>query len=90
MSRTPQAGELLLEGRLAVNFRDDLGWDHSRPFLWPVDADAWIVLAPGWNHHAEKLDDCARVRVRPVSDGDEPEVGSVAFSRGWTIEELIG
>ena len=41
-SRNPQAGELLPGGRLVVNFHDDPGWDHSRLFLWPIDASTWI------------------------------------------------
>ena len=38
-SRNPQAGELLPGRSLVVNFRGDPGWDHSRLFLWPIDAN---------------------------------------------------
>ena len=52
--RNPQAGELLPGGCLMVNFRDDLGWDHSRLFFWPIDANTWIVHTPDGDKHAGK------------------------------------
>ena len=86
--RTPQAGELVPGVRLVVNFQDDSGWDHSHLILWSVDADAGIVLTFEGGNYAERFEDRARVRVAPIREEDALEVGSVDFSRGWTIEEL--
>ena len=87
-SCNPQAGELLPERRLVVNFRDDSRCDHLRLFLWPVDANTWIVLTPDGDKYAEKFCDYSRVRVPPIGEGETPEIGSVEFSRGWTLDEL--
>ena len=75
--RNPQAGELLPGGRLVVNFHVDPGWDHSRLFLWPIDATTWIVFTPDGDKHAERSADYSRMRVRPLGGGEMPEVGSV-------------
>ena len=75
-------------GRLVVNFRDDPGWDHSRLFLWPVDANTWMVLTPDGDKCAEKFSDYSRVRVPLIVEGETPETGSVEFSRGWPLDEL--
>ena len=40
-----------------------MGWDHSRLFLWPIDATTWIVLTPDGDENAERLADYSRVRV---------------------------
>ena len=53
-----------------VNFRDDPRWDHSRLFLWPINANSWIVLTPDGDKHAEKFGDYSRMRVPPVGEGD--------------------
>ena len=71
-----------------VNFQDDSGWDHSHLILWSVDADAGIVLTSEGDKYAERFEDHAWVRVAPIRKEDALEVGSVDFSRGWTIEEL--
>ena len=54
-SRNPQAGELLPGGRLVVNFQDDQGWDHSRLFLWPINAHTCVVLTPDGDKCAERI-----------------------------------
>ena len=88
-SRNPQAErELLSGGRLVVNFRDDPGWDHSRLFLWPFNANTWIVLTPDGDRYAEKFGGYSRMRVPPIGESETPEIGSVEFSRGWTLNEL--
>ena len=81
-SRNSQAGELLPGGRLVVNFHDDPGWDHSRLFLWPIDANTWIVLTPDGVKYAETFSDYSKMRVPPIGEGDTPEIGSVVSSRG--------
>ena len=87
-SRNPQAGELLPGGRLVLNFHDDPGWDHSRLFLWPIDATTWIVLTPDGDKFAERFADFSRMRVLSLGVGEMPEVGSVEFHRGWTLNVL--
>ena len=87
-SRNSQAGELLPGGRLVVNFHDDPGWDHSRLFLWPIDANTWIVLTLDGDTHVEKFSDYSKMRVPPVGEGETPEIGSVEFSCGWALNEL--
>ena len=87
-SRNPQAGELLFGGCVVVNFHDDLGWDHSRLYLWPINANTWIVLIPDGDKYAEKFSDHSKTRVPPNGESETPEIGSVEFSRGWTLSEL--
>ena len=87
-SRNPQAGELLPGGRLVLNFHDDPGWDHSRLFLWPIDATTWIVLTPDGDKFAERFADYSRMRVLSLGVGEMPEVGSVEFHCGWTLNVL--
>ena len=38
--------------------------------------------------YAAKISDYSRVRVPPTGEGETPEIGSVQFSRGWTLDEL--
>ena len=57
-------------------------------FLWPINANTWIVLTPDGDKHAEKCGDYSRMRVPPFGEGQTPEIGSVEFSRGWTVDEL--
>ena len=71
-----------------MNSRDDPGWDRSRLFLCPLDANNRIVLSPVGDICAAKINDYSRVRVPPNSGGETPEIGSVQFSRGWTLDEL--
>ena len=52
-----QAGELSPGGRLVVNFHDDPGRDHSRLFLWPLDASTRIVITPDGDKCAENFSD---------------------------------
>ena len=80
--------ELLSGGCLVVNFRDDPGWDHSRLFLWPINANTWIVLTPDGDKYAENFGGYSRMRVPPIGESETPEIGSVEFSRGWTLNEL--
>ena len=87
-SRNPQAGGLIPGGRLVVNFHDDSGWDHARLFLWPIDGTTWIVLTPDGDKYAERFADYSSMRVPSLGGGEMPEVGSVEFSRGWTLNEL--
>ena len=87
-SRNSKEGELLPGGRLLVSFHDDPGWDHSRLFLWPIDANTWIVLTPDGDKYAEKLLDYSKMRPLPFGEGETPEIGSVEFSRGWTLNDL--
>ena len=53
-----------------------------------MDANTWIVFTPDGDTYAEKFSDYSRVRVPPIGDDETPEIGSVEFSRGWTIDEL--
>ena len=87
-SPNPQAEELLSGRRLVVNFGDDLGSDHSRLFLWPINANTWIVLTPDCDKYAEKLSEYSEMRVPPIGEGETPKNVSVEFSRGWTLDEL--
>ena len=87
-ARNPQAGELLPGGRLVVNFHDDPRRDHSRLFLWPIDATTWIVLTPDGDEYAERFADYSRMRVPSWVEAKIPEVGSVESNRGWTLNEL--
>ena len=86
--RNPQAGELLPGGCLVVNFHDDIGWDHSRLFLWPITANSWIVLTPDGDKYAEKFSDCSKMRVPLIGESESPKIESVEFSRGVTLNEL--
>ena len=86
-SRNSQAGELLPGGRLVVNFYDDPGWDHSRLFLWPIDANTWIVLTLTINMR-RKCRIIRRCEYLPIGEGQIRGDGSVEFNRGWTLNEL--
>ena len=71
-----------------VSFHDDPGWDHSRLVLWPIDASTWIILTPDGDNYGEKCGNYSKMRAPPNGDDETPEIGSVEFSRGWTIDEL--
>ena len=71
-----------------MNFHDDPSWDHSRLFLWPIDANPWIVLTPDGDKYAENFSDYSKMPVPRIGEGETPEIGSVEFSRGWTLNEL--
>ena len=97
ISRNPQAGELLPEG-LVVNFHDDLGWDHSRLFLWPSNSNAWIVLTPDWQICGEivrLLEDASAplsllshpFPLHPLVKVKTPR-SALLSSVGWTLNEL--
>ena len=78
-SRNPQAGELLPGGPLVVNLPDDPCWDHSRLFLWPIDATTWIVLTSDGVKYAERLADYSRARVLPhLGGGGETPEGALS------------
>ena len=81
---TPQAEELFQGGRLVVNIRDDPGLDHSRLFLRPVDAGAWIVLTLDGDKYAEKFDDYARVRVPRVTGPESDPSNSIVAGPSGT------
>ena len=62
--RHPRTEELIPGGRLVVGFHDDPGWDHSRLFLWPIDASTWISLLSDGDKYAENfviIQKCARL-----------------------------
>ena len=61
-----------------------------RLFLWPIDANTWIVLTPDSDKYAESLSDYSKMRVPPIGEVETPENGFVEFSRGWTLHELSG
>ena len=71
-----------------MNFHDDPNWDHPRLFLWPIDANAWIVLTPDSDKYVETLSDYSKMRVPPIGEVETPENGFVEFSRSWTLHEL--
>ena len=53
-----------------------------------MDANTRIVLTPVGDMNPAKISDFSRVRVPPTGEGDTPEIGSVEFSRGWTLDEF--
>ena len=57
-----------------VNFHDDPGWDHSRLFLWPTDANTWIVLTPDGDKYAEKISGYSEMRVLPLAKVEHPRL----------------
>ena len=87
-SRSTQAWKLLSRGRLVVNFGDNPSCDHSRLFLLPISAKTWIVLTPDGDKHAQKFSEHSKMRMPPIGEGETPEIGSVEFSRGWTLDGL--
>ena len=88
-TRHPQVEGLIPGGRLVVKLHDDLGWDHSRPFLWPIDASTWIISTPSGDIYAQKFGVYSKVCTPPIGDDETPEIGSVEFSAIDELSEMV-
>ena len=64
-----------------------VGTTHGS-FLWQINANTWIVLTPDGDKYAEKFSDDSKMRVHTIGESETPQIGSVEFSHGWTLNEL--